>query len=640
MADLSHTKETNAGKTPGLLAKSANSIKDRFRARLQKQPKKVGEATETFNGDHATRSKPIFATPVDPSEGPPTNTAARSLFAGSSAAVTSVQDLAVSAIAPINDLWGLAYQQLSKEKESLVTAYSHILSDATISDTNDVQEQVQAILALKREQILEKQWKLQWGNKPIHVRTQIDRIFKLIGVFKDLGTSIAGLDPVHAGLPWAGICFLISVSLLPLLRPEYADVFAQPILNDSDQNRSLLDGLNIITEIVARYRITTEIWLREVNKIQGLIDLDSEFRRILLKLYTAVLEYQAQAVCQLNRGTLLRMARNLPKFDDWTGLRAKITDLDTQCRLYHSTAASHSNLLSVHILKDSLARQEAQLDLLVTKQDDIQTVTREVTLSISDLIVGQDHEDIRNRLGSRYWNSGQWLLKHDAYLAWKENPNGCLILKGSVGVGKTCLTSIVVQQALSSAVSEQVAFFYCSQHKSKTVDILRSILAQLSWNINGELAAPTKEWFEHSTGTRADSRETFQGNHRPHMSRKISSTECVDLIMEIALSKGDQMTVIIDGLDECRDTYKLLDYLGNLQNNLPKFQLFLSTRLSLHYVYEFSSSAIISHFDSSADIETYVKAELDSHDRRSRSGMTTEQADMFQSLLIRRARGM
>ena len=640
MADPSHTKETNGARKPGSFRKSVIAVKDRFRTRLPKQPKKFGEAPETFNSDHATRSKPIFATPVDSSEGPPTNTAARPLCAGSSAAVTSVQDLAVSAIAPFNDLWGLAYQQLIKEKESLVTAYSHILSDATISDTNDVQEQVQAILALKREQILEKQWKLQWGNKPIHVRTQIDRIVKLIGVFKDLGTLIAGLDPVHAGLPWAGICFLISVSLLPLLQLEYADVFAQPILNDSDQNRSLLDGLDIITEIVARYRITTEIWLREVNKMQGLIDLDSEFRRTVLKLYTAVLEYQAQAVCQLNRGTLLRMARNLPKFDDWTGLRAKITDLDTQCRLYHSTAASHSNLLSVQILKDSLTRQEAQLDLLVTKQDDIQTVTREVTLSISDVMVGQDHEDVRDRLGSRYWNSGQWLLKHDAYETWKREHNGGIWLKGPVGVGKTSLTSMVIQEALSSAVSEQVAFFYCSQHQSETVDILRSILAQLSWDINGELATPTKTWFEHSTGTRADSGETLLRNHRPYMSRKISSTECIDLIMEIALSRTGQMTVIIDGLDECRDAYELLDHLEYLQNKLRKFRLFLSSRLDLNYVHKLSSPATISHFDSSADIETYVKAELDSRDRRSRSGMTTKQAAMFQSLLIRRARGM
>ncbi len=216
MADLSHTKKTNETRTSGLLRKSANSIKDRFRLKSQKQPRKFGEGTWILDSNHATRSKPTIATAVGHLEGPHRNTAAESLFAGSSTTVRGVQDLAVSAIPPINDLWGLAYQQISKEKTSLVTAYSHILSDATgISDTKDVQEQIQAILALKREQILQKQWKLQWGNKSIRVRTQIDRIVKLVGVFKDLGSSIAGLDPVHAGLPWAGICFLISVSLLP-----------------------------------------------------------------------------------------------------------------------------------------------------------------------------------------------------------------------------------------------------------------------------------------------------------------------------------------------------------------------------------------------------------------------------------------
>ena len=113
------------------------------------------------------------------------------------------------------DLWGLAYKQLLAEDEPLVRHYEEVLKSAAIVTDGlaaDIQEQVQALLVLKRKQVLQKQWRLQWGNKSIKVRTQIDRIVKIISAFKDAGSVAANADPFHAGLPWAGICFLLAVS--------------------------------------------------------------------------------------------------------------------------------------------------------------------------------------------------------------------------------------------------------------------------------------------------------------------------------------------------------------------------------------------------------------------------------------------
>ena len=113
------------------------------------------------------------------------------------------------------DLWGLAYKQLLAEDEPLVRHYEEVLKTAGIAPWElaaDIQEQVQAVLVLKRKQVLQKQWRLQWGNKSIKVRTQIDRIVKIIGAFREAGSAAANVDPLHAGLPWAGICFLLTVS--------------------------------------------------------------------------------------------------------------------------------------------------------------------------------------------------------------------------------------------------------------------------------------------------------------------------------------------------------------------------------------------------------------------------------------------
>ena len=114
-----------------------------------------------------------------------------------------------------DDLWGLAYKQLLVENEPLVRHYEEVLKTAAIASGDsaaDAQKQIQSVLALKRKQVLQKQWRLQWGNKSIKVRAQIDRIVKIIGTFKEAGFMAANVDPLHAGLPWAGICFLLAVS--------------------------------------------------------------------------------------------------------------------------------------------------------------------------------------------------------------------------------------------------------------------------------------------------------------------------------------------------------------------------------------------------------------------------------------------
>lgn len=114
-----------------------------------------------------------------------------------------------------DDLWGLAYKQLVVEDESLVRGYEMVLGATPIilgDSAADIQEQVQSVLALKRKQILQRQWRLQWGNKSIKVRAQIDSIVKTISAFKEVGSVAANVDPLHAGLPWAGICFLLAVS--------------------------------------------------------------------------------------------------------------------------------------------------------------------------------------------------------------------------------------------------------------------------------------------------------------------------------------------------------------------------------------------------------------------------------------------
>jgi hypothetical protein len=62
-----------------------------------------------------------------------------------------------------------------------------------------------------RGKLVKKQWKISLSGKEIKIRDQLDKILEVIQACKDIGSTAAGLDPLHACLPWAGICLLMQV---------------------------------------------------------------------------------------------------------------------------------------------------------------------------------------------------------------------------------------------------------------------------------------------------------------------------------------------------------------------------------------------------------------------------------------------
>lgn len=410
-------------------------------------------------------------------------------------------------------------------------------------------------------------------------------------------------------------------------------------MNDSQQGEALLSGLETITDLVARYRIVDEHLAQRASPRRS--DLDSEvgYRKILVKLYTRVLEFQAKAVCYLDHGTLARFALNIPKVDDWRTLLSTILRIDTECRAYTSLRFAMNQESQLQGLIESLDKQK-RLTVLSANQRIQQDAALMVARLISDIPVVQDHEDVRTRLGSQYWDSGQWLFQTQQYFDWNTcDSSSMLWLQGPVGVGKSCITSIVVEHFLPNTIDKRVAYFYCSQQHSSSADVLRSLLAQMSYGIDGGLLQPTREWLELQTGSLFETHEYLHPGILTHLARKISSRECVELLGEI-LWHITQTTFIIDALDECHDHGELLDNLKGMQERFSNLKIFVSSRMGIYPRYKFIQRYVIEHFDSSSDMINFIDSEIDSAARRAQSGMTPAQAKLLRNLLVSRANRM
>ncbi len=395
----------------------------------------------------------------------------------------------------------------------------------------------------------------------------------------------------------------------------------------------------MIADLVARHRIVDEHLTRGSLADGSDLDLEVEYRKILIKLYTKVLEFQAKAACYLSHGTLTRFARNIPKIDDWRTLQSSIARIETECREYTSIQFALKQQSSLRALIESVAEQEERLTDRIAHENLQHNAALMVIRLISDIFVGQDHEDVRTRLGSQYWDSGQWLFKSRQYLEWATcHSSSILWLQGPVGVGKSCMTSIVIQNFLANAIDDRVAFFYCSQQHSSSADVLRALLAQMSYGTGGDLVQPVRKWFELQTGLHFKMKNLPTGIP-PHLARKISSKESVELLGEI-IPYTTQTTFIIDAIDECHDHYELLGHLKEMQEQFSNLKIFVSSRMGIFPKYKFIHRNVIEHFDSESDMIHFIDCEISSLARRDQSGMTPAQAKLLRKLLIWKARGM
>ena len=75
------------------------------------------------------------------------------------------------------------------------------------------------IVSTELSMINSQQWELQvpWRHEPVLVRRFVEKMAKVAEVFQVPGSAVVTYNPIRVGLPFAGICILIQVSLLLLL---------------------------------------------------------------------------------------------------------------------------------------------------------------------------------------------------------------------------------------------------------------------------------------------------------------------------------------------------------------------------------------------------------------------------------------
>ncbi|KAL9109989.1 MAG: hypothetical protein Q9187_008105 [Circinaria calcarea] len=186
-------------------------------------------------------------------------------------------------------LWDRAYEKLRKEKPEVVEEYERILAKtADIQRNLPLNETMKAVVDNRVGLMTNRQWKIRipWRKGQMLVTELVDKIVNVVLKFKTVGSTVASIDPIHAGIPFAAICFLLPI-----------------VTNASEERVSSLKGLGLVADLVDLYSEAECIYLVDfMDSIEGGypsgITFASEYGQFKIKLLDLVITNRHEDVVE------------------------------------------------------------------------------------------------------------------------------------------------------------------------------------------------------------------------------------------------------------------------------------------------------------------------------------------------------
>ncbi|KAI9774836.1 MAG: hypothetical protein M1840_000052 [Geoglossum simile] len=230
-------------------------------------------------------------------------------------------------------------------------------------------------------------------------------------------------------------------------------------------------------------------------------------------------------------------------------------------------------------------------------QDKREKKTTKVLEWLSSVDMQPKQQDILSR---RQSGTGEWLLCNECFIDWMDNDSVSLLwCPGDPGVGKTVLTSIVVNHISNRCTSSDaaVAFLYCD-YQDQSFQTASSLIANLVKQfvlLKDTFFKPLEELYENLT----------QGKMKPNLK------DLESLILSICKTFG-RSYIVIDALDECSPDQRklLLTVIRNFQR--ASIKIFVTSRQHAQDVERaFSGHARIEIKATEPDLRAYIEHQIE-----------------------------
>ena len=200
-----------------------------------------------------------------------------------------------------------------------------------------------------------------------------------------------------------------------------------------------MDNVENVAQTIRRYKTIECVYLPETRRVDD--PLLRDFQDAVVLLYMKILSFQAKAALYFDHATIRRVAGNIAKLRDWPSLEKEIQSQDDTCMKLCSQIVSTEQSRGIQNLESAMETMTEKFDELLKDADRRQSEKANILNWLSTNRGDSDHEAVRMKLGTRYWDSGRWLLEHPDYASWRTRTDThcTLWLQGSGTFNIECL---------------------------------------------------------------------------------------------------------------------------------------------------------------------------------------------------------
>ncbi|KAF8418413.1 hypothetical protein EV426DRAFT_577591 [Tirmania nivea] len=516
---------------------------------------------------------------------------------------------------PKASLWEQVVLKLSIEEQELCKKSLEPLLQVPATGgppekyTSEILTKLMAAAHLKRQECVDKRWKVVIRGREIMLRAVIEKMVDFAQRFRDVGTIAVSYSSVCAALPWAAFVVLLQFAVA-----------------DKELLGHILSGLETTARLLADGVFYETLYLTEGKGFassQSLARLEGS----LTDIYCSILSYLLKIISITEKSTIcIDLSASISVGTQANKCQSYVVK-SLKAQWYHDELlSSHAIVLKKElILKDQVGHVEIEVKKC-TNEEFIQRFTgtltyyetpdldrnaladqealqnelsKIVTQQLShydqkvDQLVEQLEDQERNNIlawlsaveypnhhssaeEGRVPGTGQWLLKHETFLEWVgANGSSCLWLKGNAGAGKTMLASLIVQTLMdrlntAPTNSEALAYFYCNRddpQRAKPEIVMSTLVQQLASLRPGEqlqkVVVDEYKFSKRATG-------------RPISLTLSNSNNLARALCNIY----PQTWIVVDALDECDTRQTLIRGLLNLARDCTSLvKIFFTSRL-------------------------------------------------------------
>ncbi|KIW24692.1 uncharacterized protein PV07_10393 [Cladophialophora immunda] len=467
----------------------------------------------------------------------------------------------------------------------------------SVTKTTDVDALVQQALAAAREKqttCQAKRWTWKFHGHTVTLQEEADNIIKWLDRFKQVGDVASNVDPVHVGLPWAGIRLLLEAAI-----------------SAQSQMAALLLGLETALYLSNRLRVYIE-YLTTLPASQA----RTNFETSLVEFYALILQFLAGAVRIYQRGSITRAFDAFWRIEDVSAFENACNKMASRAEIDASICdrdLNATNRAAVKRQQEDLRQVLKQLEAIHLIRTGIDRLEAKFDLSKLPVATGAAFNSHQSEHDARCHPDTRVDLLRGIY-DWADDIDGkCIFwLRGSAGTGKSTISRTVAEAFANKGRLGASFFFKRGEHDRENASLFFPTIAAGLVRHIPELATPIHQAIDEDPGI---VRETLREQFEKLIYQPLAG---------IGPTSSARPILVIDALDECDregDIRTILSLLASLRRlSSVHIQVFLTSRPDLPINLGFAQIGTETHRDVALhdippstirhDISVYLESEF------------------------------